>query len=161
MSVRTGIKHVDWEVQGACPWQAGWAQRVPCHWCRLKCKFDNLNKTLVAKERINMCTRTGIKNVYWGTRGLPLARHDRVKRVLWYKCRSKYNIDDSDERSTPELSVYQDWDKTCAPELGLKMSSRTGIKHVYGAFPWQPGRAQRVPWHRCKLKYNLDNLNKT
>ena len=70
-----------------------------------------------------------------GTRGLPLARHGRAKRVLWYKCRSKYNIDDSDERSTAELSVYQDWDKTCAPELGLKMSSRTGIKHVYKLSP--------------------------
>ena len=67
MCVRTGIKHVDWEVQGACPWQAG---QVPCHWCRLKCKFDNLNKALVAKQRLNMCTRRGIKNVYWGDQGL-------------------------------------------------------------------------------------------
>ena len=82
--------------------------------------------------------------------------------------------------------VYQDWDKKCAPDLGLNMCFRTGIKHmdwnwdltcvprlgssictgtgikhVYGAFPWQPGRAQRVPWHRGKLKYNLNNLNKT
>ena len=70
MCVRTEIKHVDWEVQGACPWQAGRAQRVPCHWCRLKCKFDNLNKTLVAKERLKMCTRTGLENVYWGDQGL-------------------------------------------------------------------------------------------
>ena len=29
--VRNGIKHVDWEVQGACPWQADRAQRVSCH----------------------------------------------------------------------------------------------------------------------------------
>ena len=43
---------------------------VPCHWCRLKCNFDNLIKTLVAKQRLNMCTRTGIENVYWGDQGL-------------------------------------------------------------------------------------------
>ena len=127
MSVRTGIKYVDWEVQGACPWQAGRVQREPCHWCRLKCKFDNLNKTLVAKERLNMCTRTGIKKMcIGGTRGLPLARHGPAKRVLWYKCRSKYKIDDSDERSTPELrwevctktgikDEYQNWDQACVP----------------------------------------------
>ena len=30
--VRNGIKHVDWEVQGACPWQADQAQWVSCHW---------------------------------------------------------------------------------------------------------------------------------
>ena len=60
--------------------------------------------------------------------------------------------------------VYEDWDKKCAPELGLKMCFRTGvkhmhwywdltcvprvglsicartrIKHVYGDFTWQPG----------------------
>ena len=27
--------------------------------------------------------------------------------------------------------VYQDWDKKCALELGLKMYSRTGIKHMH------------------------------
>ena len=93
----------------------GRVKRVPCHWCRLKGNFDNLNKTLVAKQRLNMCTRA-----------LPLARHGRAKQVLWYKCRSKYNIDDSDERSTPELrwelctktgikDEYQNWDQACVP----------------------------------------------
>ena len=37
--------------------------------------------------------------------------------------------------------VYQNWDKKCIPKLGLKMSTRTGIKHVYqgvqGVCPWQ------------------------
>ena len=34
--------------------------------------------------------------------------------------------------------VYQDWDKKCAPDLGLSICTETGIKHVYGDFPWQP-----------------------
>ena len=66
MCIRTGIEHVYWGARG----RHGRAKRVPCHWCRLKCKFDNLNKTLVAKQRLDMCARTGIKNVYWGDQGL-------------------------------------------------------------------------------------------
>jgi hypothetical protein len=27
--------------------------------------------------------------------------------------------------------AYQDWNEKCAPELGLKMCSRAGIKHMY------------------------------
>ena len=91
---------------------------MPCHWCRLKCKFDNLKKTLGAKERLDMCTRTGIKNVYWGDQGLAPGMAERSE---CYGISAGLNIDDSDERSTPELrrevcmktgtkDEYQNWD---------------------------------------------------
>ena len=128
----------DSEVQGACPWQAGWAQWVPCHWCRLKYNFDNLNKTSVAKQRLNMCTRA-----------LPLGRHGRAKWVLWDKCRSKYNIEDSDERSTPELRwelctktgikhEYQNWDQACVP------GGPGGVPPAGCDRHWRHGQAREV-----------------
>ena len=66
MCTRTGIEHVYWRAQGVAPGKA-WPSKVSAMPLGLKCNFDNLNKTLVAEQRLNMCTRA-----------LPLARHGRL-----------------------------------------------------------------------------------
>ena len=76
----------------------------------------------------------------------------------------KHVYQDGDKKCAPDLGLKMcfrtkikhmdwNWDLTCVPRVGLGICTETGIKHMYGNFPWQPGRAQQVPWHRCKLKY--------